>query len=174
MKKQTFGILTFILFSNFLFAQTVPSFTGETLENKSVTVPDDTKGKYTLLCFAASMKAQEALEGWLDPVYNKFIAKTGLMDEFYDLHVFFIPVFKGSNASMQGTVKKKFNETAQADIKGHVLFCNSDLAEVSTALHLDNDATPYFFLLDTAGNVIYKTSGAYSEKKFDDLDDKIQ
>ncbi|CAN5385579.1 hypothetical protein BH11BAC1_BH11BAC1_04710 [soil metagenome] len=167
-------ILVFQFFSTVLSAQTVPSFTGETLENKSVTVPSDTKGKYTLLCFAASMKAQEALEGWLDPVYNKFIAKTGLMDEFYDLNVFFIPVFKGSNASMQGTVKKKFNETAQADIKGHVLFCNSDLAEVSTSLHLDNDNTPYFFLLDTLGNVIYKTTGAFSEKKFEDLEEKME
>ncbi len=172
--KCYFGIFPFLFFPVFLFSQTVPSFTGETLENKSVTIPNDTKGKYTLLCFASSMKAQEALEGWLDPVYNKFIAKTGLMDDFYDLNVFFIPVFKGSNASMQGTVKKKFNETAQADIKGHVLFCNSDLGEVSTALHLQNDDTPYFFLLDTMGNIVYHTSGAFTEQKFDALDDKIE
>lgn len=163
-----------LLICNLLGAQPVPSFTGETLENKTVTIPTDTKGKYTLLCFASSMKAQEALEGWLDPVYNKFIAKTGLMDDFYDLNVFFIPVFKGSNASMQGTVKKKFNETAQADVKGHVLFCNSDLGDVTTALHLQNDDTPYFFLLDTTGNVVYHTSGAFSEEKFDALEDKIE
>lgn len=172
---KSFSFIFLSLFNaGLLFAQTVPSFTGETLENKTVTVPADTKGKYTLLCFASSMKAQEALEGWLDPVYNKFIAKTGLMDDFYDLNVFFIPVFKGSNASMQGTVKKKFNETAQADIKGHVLFCNSDLGEVSAALHLQNDDTPYFFLLDTMGNVVYRTSGAFTEQKFDALDDKIE
>ncbi|MCX6273748.1 MAG: hypothetical protein NTV09_00900 [Bacteroidetes bacterium] len=172
--KSILLILQFLCLTGLLFGQTVPPFTGETLENKTITIPSDTKGKYTLLCFASSMKAQEALEGWLDPVYNKFIAKTGLMDDFYDLNVFFIPVFKGSNASMQGTVKKKFNETAQADIKGHVLFCNSDLGEVTTALHLQNDDTPYFFLLDTTGNIVYHTSGAFSEEKFDALDDKIE
>src|SRR6187200_2022966 len=73
-------------------AQVIPPFTGETLENKQVTIPSDTKGKYTFLCFASGMKAQKDLETWLDPVYNKFIAKTGLMDEFYDVNVFFIPV----------------------------------------------------------------------------------
>lgn len=172
--KSIFLILQFPFLSGLLFAQTVPSFTGETLDNRTINIPIDTKGKYTFLCFASSMKAQEALEGWLDPVYNKFIVKTGLMDEFYDLNVFFIPVFKGSNASMQGTVKKKFNETAQADIKGHVLFCNSDLAEVSTALRLENDNTPYFFLLDTAGVIVYRTSGTFSDEKFDAIDEMIE
>jgi hypothetical protein len=163
-----------ILCFNCLFAQTVPSFSGETLKDKTVTIPVDTKGKYTFLCFASSMKAQKELEGWLDPVYNKFVAKTGLMDEFYDLHVFFIPVFKGSNASMQETVRKKFNETAQEDIKDHVLFCKGELAEVTTALGMQNDNTPYFFLLDKDGKIIYRTTGAFSEKKFDEIDDKIE
>lgn len=170
--------LSFILWSlficNSLNAQPIPSFTGETLENKTVTIPTDTKVKYTLLCFASSMKAQEALEGWLDPVYNKFIAKTGLMDDFYDLNVFFMPVFKGSNASMQGTVRKKFNETAQEDVKGHVLFCNSDLSSVTSALRIENENTPYFFLLDTAGNTIYHTTGAYTEEKMDAIDEMIE
>ena len=137
--KSIFGIVACILISCQLWAQVVPPFTGETLENKSVTIPSDTKGKYTLLCFASGMKAQEALESWLDPVYNKYIAKTGLMDDLYDVNVFFIPVFKGRNASMQETVKKKFNETAQADVKGHVLFCPSDLSEATTALSIQRD-----------------------------------
>ena len=170
--KSLLFLLSFII-AQHLSAQ-VPAFTGETLENKSVTIPQETSGKYTFLCFASSMKAQKDLESWMDPVYNKFIAKTGLMDEFYDVNVFFIPVFKGSNASFEETARKKFNETAQADIKSHVLFCKGDLAEVSAALNIQNDNIPYFFLLDMQGEIIYRTTGAFSEKKFDEIEDMIE
>lgn len=156
------------------FAQKVPAFSGETLENKTINIPADTKGKYTFLCFATGMKAQKELETWLDPVYNKFVAKTGLMDDFYDVNVFFIPVFKGSNASYRETARKKFNETAQADIRSHVLFCRDELTDVLSTLNVQNDNTPYFFLLDSEGEVIYRTTGAFTEKKFEEIDDMIE
>jgi hypothetical protein len=171
--KKYFAALLFSVCSQVSFSQ-IPSFTGETLENKSVTIPQETNGKYTFLCFASSMKAQKELEGWLDPIYNKFVAKTGLWDQFNDVNVFFIPVFKGSNASMQETVRKKFNETAQEDIRGHVLFCKGDLADVSDALGIKNDNTPYFFLLNKEGKIIYRTTGPYSESKIDEIDDLLE
>jgi hypothetical protein len=176
MKTQTarcIAIFAAVLLPGLLLAQTVPSFSGETLAQKTITIPEETNGKYTFLCFASSMKAQKELETWLDAVYNHFIAKTGMMDEFYDVNVFFIPVFKGQNASMRETVRKKFGETAQDDIRGNVLFCKSDLAEVTTALNLQ-DNTPSFFLLDKQGKIIYRTTGAYTEKKFDEIDEKIE
>jgi hypothetical protein len=172
--KTTVAVLLALILSGNLYSQTIPSFSGETLENKTVSIPQDIKGKYTFICFASSMKAQKELETWLDPVYNKFVAKTGLMDEFYDVNVFFIPVFKGSHANMQETVRKKFKETAQEDIRGHVLFCKSDLADVSAALNLDDDNTPYFFLLDKEASIIYRATGPFSEKKFDAIDDLIE
>ena len=155
-------------------AQTVPSFTGETAENKSVTIPSDTKGKFTFICFAGSKGAQKDLEGWLDPVYNKFIAKTGLMDEFYDVNIYFIPVFRGANATMTETIKRRFRESAQKDLWAHVLFTQSELKEVSDALQMRSDDIPYFFLLDKDGSIIYRTSGAFTEKKFDDIDEKME
>ena len=157
-----------------LKAQTFPIFTGETLENKQVTIPSDTKGKYTFLCFASSMKAQKDLETWLDPVYNKYFAKTGLMDEFYDVNVFFIPVFSGSNASMQGSIRKKFDETAQDDVKGNVLFCKDDLTEVMKSLSITDENTPYFFLLNPDGQIIYRATGPFTEAKFEKIDDMIE
>jgi hypothetical protein len=173
MKNLFAALLIFTAFGE-ARSQTIPAFSGETLENKQVTIPNDTQGKYAFLCFASSMKAQKDLEGWMDPVYNKFIAKTGVMDAFFDVQVFFIPVFKGSDASMQATVRKKFGETAQDDVRGNVLFCKGDLTEVITALHIQNEDIPYFFLLDTEGKIIYRTSGAFSEKKFDEIDEMIE
>jgi len=172
--KNLIVVIIFYCCVTFCNAQTIPPFSGENLNNKQVTIPTDTKGKYTLLCFATGMKAQKDLETWLDPVYNKFIAKTGLMDEFYDVNVFFIPVFSGSNASMQGSIRKKFGETAQDDVKGNVLFCKDDLTEVLKTLSISDESTPYFFLLNPEGNIIYRATGPYSEAKFDKIDDLIE
>ena len=173
MKSIILSLSAFFIL-NVCAAQIIPTFSGETLENKQVTIPNDTKGKYAFLCFASSMKAQKELETWMDPVYNKFIAKTGVMDAFFDVQVFFVPVFKGSDASIQETVRKKFNETAQDDVRGNVLFCKGDLTQVMTALHIQNENAPYFFLLDPEGKIIYRTSGAFSEKKFDEIDEMIE
>jgi hypothetical protein len=107
-------------------------------------------------------------------VYNKFIAKTGLWDQFNDVNVFFIPIFKGSNASMQETVRKKFNETAQDDIKDNVLFCKGDLSAVTLALGLADDDVPYFFLLDKEGTIVYRATGSYSEAKMDKIEDLME
>ncbi len=172
--KYSILIIQYLIISASLFAQRVPSFSGETTGNKTVNIPTDTKGNYTFICFATSTKAQQDLEGWLEPVYNKFIAKTGLMDEFYNVNVFFIPVFRGADAAMIETMKRRFNTTAQEDIKEHVLFCKGELPEVTAALNIRDDHIPYFFLLDTAGNIVYRTSGVFSEEKFDALDDMIE
>ena len=84
-------IFLLILTATITFSQTMPVISGETISNKKVNIPGDLKGKYSLLCFASSQKAQADLESWLEPVYIKFIAKTGLMDDMYDLNIFFIP-----------------------------------------------------------------------------------
>src|SRR5262245_50130663 len=173
-KKISLTLLLFPFFQTVAYSQIIPSFSGLTLEQKSVTIPADTKGKYTFICFASSMKAQKDLESWLDPVYNKFIAKTGLMDEFFDVQVYFIPVFKGSDAAMMQSVRKKFNETAQDDVKGNVLFCKSDLTTVLKTLSITDDNTPYFFLLNEEGTIIYRATGPFTEAKFDKIDELIE
>ena len=42
---------------------------------KLVDLPNDTKGKYTLLGLAFSKKSEDDLNTWVEPVYWKFIDK---------------------------------------------------------------------------------------------------
>src|SRR3954468_21793126 len=92
------------------FGQALPQVTGETIGNKSLTFPNDLKGKFSLLCFASSQKAEADLQSWLDPVYQKYIAKTGIMDDMYDVNVYFVPVLTGTNLAFASSMKKKFKE----------------------------------------------------------------
>ena len=93
MKVSLFLVLIFFLIRT-SFSQTIPEINGETGDNDRIKIPQDLKGKYSLLCFASSQKAQTDLKSWLDPVYQKFIAKTGLMDDMYDVNIYFIPILK--------------------------------------------------------------------------------
>ena len=72
----------------------------------------------------------------LDPVYQKFIAKTGMMDDMYDVNVYFIPVLTGTNVSFATSMKNKFKENTQADLRQHVLFCNENSKNILRDLNL--------------------------------------
>lgn len=155
-------------------AQTIPFISGVTANDQPVRLPDAVKGKYAVLCFASSKDAQKDLETWMEPVYNHYIAKTGIMDDAFDVEVYFIPVFKGANAAMMESLKRRFRETAQQDLWPHVLFSKQDMKGILQDLKISDERVPYFFLLDKEGKIAYRTSGAYSEEKFDQLDDKIE
>ncbi len=164
----------------FLFAfrlsatsQVLPTLSAETADRKHVAIPNDLIGKYSLLCFATSSKAQKDLETWMDPVYQKFIAKTGLMDDMFDVNIFFIPILKGIQTTMLQSFKRKVRE-AQADLQPHILFVSGSGDQLVTSLHMTQSDISYLFLLDKEGKIIYKTTGPYTEKKWDDLDDLIE
>ena len=155
-------------------SQEIDNITGQTIDQKRITMPADVKGKYTLLCFASSTKAQKDLETWLDPVYQKFIAKTGIMDDIYDVNVFFIPLVKGSNQMFAENMKRKFRETAQSDLRPHVLFSESNTEQLISSLKMTSGEIPYLFLLDKDARIIYRTNGGYTEDKFDRIDELIE
>ena len=174
MWKLTLITVLFFASSIAIEAQTIPSFTGTTAENKAVNIPGSSKGKFALICFASSKKAQADLESWLNPVYNRYIAKTGFMDDMFDVDVFFVPIFGGAEGAMQSTIKRRFIETAQKDVWPHLIFAESALKEILAPLNMNNESVPYFFLIDADGKIVYRTSGAFSEEKFDAIDDLVE
>lgn len=173
MRKSIILVLIFS-FPIILFAQTIPEIDGVTADNKKIKIPQDIKGKYSLLCFASSQKAQADLESWLDPIYQKFIAKTGLMDDAYDLNLFFIPIVTTSNAAFANSMKKKLKENTQSDLLPNILFCQGNEEEILKPLKMLNSDIPHFILLDKNAKIIYRTSGKYTEEKFDAIDELIE
>ena len=173
MSKIGTACILGLLVSLGINAQTVPSFSGTTAENKTISIPSCSKGKYVLICFASSKKAQADFESWLNPVYNRYIAKTGFMDDMFDVDVFFIPIFGGAEGAMQATVKRRFIETAQKDLWPHLVFAESGLKETLASLNMSNESVPYFFFLDKDGKIVYRTSGVFSEEKFDAIDELV-
>ena len=154
-----------------------PELSAETVLDETVTIPNDTQGKYTLIGMAYSKKSEEDLNTWFAPVYQKFVyrsEKPGLFDAFaYDVNVYFIPMFTGVKAAAQGTAKKKALKNVDERLFPHILFYKGELKKYKQALDFEKKDIPYFFVLDSEGNIVHATSGAFSESKMDAIEDSI-
>jgi hypothetical protein len=153
-----------------------PSMEAENMEDKKWVIPADTKGKYTLVGLAYSKKSEDDLNGWFNPVYNKFVRKTtGLLEGMgYDVNVFFVPMFTGVNAAAAGTAKKKALKNIDPILFPHILFYKGELKPYKEALDFEKRDIPYFFVLDPEGKIVFATSGAFTEDKLDELEESME
>jgi hypothetical protein len=153
-----------------------PDMEAETVEDKKVKLPADTKGKYTLLGLAYSKKSEDDLNSWFQPVFEKYIQKTtGLMSGFgYDINVYFVPMFTGINAAATGTAKRKALKNIDPQLLPYVLFYKGELKPYKESLEFDKKDVPYLFVLDPTGKIVYATIGKYTEDKMDAIESVIE
>lgn len=179
MKKLT-ALFVLLAGFNLAHAQVIgkqfPDMEAETVEDKKVNLPGDTKGKYTLLGLAYSKKSEDELNSWFSPVYNKFIKKaTGMMAGMgYDVNVYFVPMFTGVNAAATGTAKKKALKNVDPQLLPYILFYKGELKSYKEALDFEKRDIPYFFVLDAEGKIVYATSGRFTEDKLDEVEESIE
>jgi len=174
-------ILVFLFaFGSLSHAQVIgkqfPDMEAETVEDKKVNLPTDTKGKYTLLGLAYSKKSEDELNTWFSPIYNKFVRKaTGMMAGMgYDVNVYFVPMFTGVNAAATGTAKKKALKNVDPILLPNILFYKGELKPYKEALDFEKKDIPYFFVLDADGKIVYATSGRFTEDKLDEIEESIE
>lgn len=155
--------------------QQFPDLKGETVEGKSLKLPVDTKGKYTLLGLAFSKKSDDALQGWFQPTYDRFMVdkeSAGLFADFaYDVNVYFVPMFTGANKVAAGPARKKMLKDVDQELHPHVLFYIGELEPYRDTLGLKEKDEPYFFVLDPKGKIVYATSGAYNATKMEQVEE---
>ena len=149
-------------------AQNFPNLTATSLEGKTVSVPQSTKGKYTIVGLVYSQKATEVLAPWFQNVYNYFIA-----DPDYDLHVFFVPMLGGVKEAAAGSLEKELKKGTPPELYKHVLIYKGDVGSYKSALKMDQKDIPYIFVLDKDGKIVYQTSGAYSDEKIEKMDELV-
>lgn len=179
MKQFAAAILAFLPFLS-AYSQVVgkyfPTMEAETVEDVKVRLPEDVKGKYTLLGLAYSKKSEDELNTWYEPVITKFVQKaTGLMAGMgYDVNVYFVPMFTGINAAATGTAKKKALKSMDPQLLPYILFYKGELKAYKEALDFERRDIPYFFVLDPFGKIVYATSGAYTDEKMDQVEEVIE
>ena len=182
---RQFLIFLFIsaFLSNHLAAQVIgkqfPAMNTSTADGIIVDLPDDTKGKYTLLGLAFSKKSEDDLNTWMEPVFWKFIDKPeGQVDRLfgnyqYDVNAFFVPMFTGVKTAATKAAKRKALKKMDPRLIPSILFYKGKLKPYKETLDFQKKDIPYFFVLDSNGKIIYATSGRYTDAKMTKVEELV-
>lgn len=163
----------FLVLSAHAQVKNFPPLFGETAQGASIELPNPGGAKWTLIGIAYSQKASPVLEEWYEPAYLRFVAKHGLFAGEYDVDVYFVPLFTGLNKAAYEPSMKKFRKSASPEIIDHVLFSKADLDPLKSALEMNDKDTPYFFLVDRSGRIVYRTEGRFSDDKLEAIEDLL-
>ena len=184
MKKLIIPLLIIVLFAfkptGGVVGKMFPNMQCEDYNGKKVNLPDDTKGKYTLLGMAFSKGAEDDLKTWINPMYNKFIVKRNskngdIFDVQYDynINLFFVPMFTGLNQLTSKQSKEKIKTLTDKELYSYLLFYSGDKT-YKEELDFEKRDIPYFFVIDKNGKIAYATSGKFDDKKLEKISDIIE
>ncbi len=169
-------ILTLAFGANAQVGNLFPLIEGENLNNEFVNIPEDTKGKHTIIGIAFSKKAESDLKTWFSPTYNQFMREPDPNNIFqinYDINLYFVPMLTGAKRPAYQVAMEKVKKTIDRRLEPHVLFYKGRIKDYEEALGFDDKHIPYFFILDPDGKIIYATKGRYSDRKMQEIVDLI-
>jgi hypothetical protein len=153
-----------------------PTLNCETLNGKKVTIPDDVKGKKSVVAIAMSAKAEKSLREWNTPLYNTLIADGmgGLMGgRMYDVNVCFVGMVHGIAKLATSEIKERTKKSVNKKLYDNFMLSEQNVSDFMNALNIKNTDEPLFFVLDPEGNIIYQTSGNYSDNKLNSITEKL-
>ena len=174
--KNKAALLLFMLLQTVLcFSQSgqfFPDLTGKTLTNATVTLPKDSKGKMTLIGISYSQKSEDELTSWFQPIYTNFIEETKgnlFPADNYDINIYLIPMLVGINKNGGEKLRQYLKSQLDPELQKYVLIYEGELKPYKDKLKFGAKDTPYFYLLNEDGKIVYQTSGAYSNDKMEKI-----
>ena len=180
MKRIPIGI-TLMLFSCFqllsssLNAQgNFPAMTAEDVQGKQLNIPQDLKGKKSILFLAMTPQAEKVLESWYEPVYIMFIDESGFNALAYDCHVKLMLLFTGSGQAVAEDVIHNIKANVDESYSDHLLFYKGPLGELQHELGIKKKNDAYVVVLDEEGKVMLLEHGQYSERKLEQIAELVE
>jgi len=170
-------LLSFFSISSVALAQVgdlFPTIEVEDLNQDSLVIPEDSKGKFTLVGVAFSEDAQSDLYTWSDPVFQKFMNDDNLDAMVYDPNVYLILMFTGVNSLAANKAKEKIKEGTDESLKDNIVIYKGKMEDYRKDLKMKDRKVPYFFVLDREGTVIYETQGRYQYKILEKVGEMIE
>ena len=139
------------------------------LNDQEISIPSDTKGKFTLVGVAFSEQAQKDLYSWSQPVYNMFMDENNLNAMVYDPNVHLILMFTGANQVVYNKAKKQITEGSDESLRDNIVLFKGKMEDYRKTLNMKDRKSPYFFVLDKEGTVIYMCKGRYTQKALEEV-----
>ncbi len=159
-----------------LGGEVFPELKGKSLAGAEVSIPSGTKGKPVVLGIAFSPKAEGDLKGWLQPLYDTFLAKhEGVFAAGnFDGHVYMVALLSGAASLAGKSLEDKAAKGTDAELRPHILLSRQEATPILKALNATDKNKPYFAILDAEGRLKAVVSGAFNEAKLDELTEKAE
>ena len=145
-----------------------PELTGTTLNGKTVSLPKQTHGKFTVLGIAYSLKAQDDLNTWYQPIYTEVME-----NKFIPAAVYFIPMTGNIKGMSQEKIKSKMKEGMDSEWHKYVLVYQEKPDDYIKELGMTEKDKTYIFVLNPNGEIVYSTNGEFTRPKMDAIIDKL-
>ena len=167
--------ITLISIPYSFFAQGLfPDIVVTDLNDKSIQIPKDTEGKFTLIGIAFSQDAQNDLYSWSQPVFSEFMDENNLSSLVYDPNVYLILLFGGANQLVYKSAKEQIIQGTDESLKDNVVLYKGKMLDYRKMLELKSRKKPYFFVLDKSGKIIFRTEGRYKREILEKVGDLIE
>lgn len=167
-------VLATIQFSYAQVGKQFPTIPVVDLNEKEVTIPADSKGKFTLVGVAFSEDAQKDLYSWSQPVFSMFMDDDNLNSLVYDPEVYLILMFTGVNKIAYNNAREQIKAGTEESLNDNVVMYKGKMEDYRKTLNMKDRKTPHFFVLDKEGKIIYETEGRYSAKELNKVADLIE
>ncbi len=163
-------IVSFSLFKGSI-AQNLPEISCTGISNTSHTFPfvDEAGTKVIFVIF--NIKAEKEIDGWVNPLYQKFIQKSGLLDAMIDADfktlTFLNPIqyseLKASGNKIDSQVPKELTELS---------YYSKEQKSVIQQL-LDSKSDTSVLVISETGNLLGFVCGEFTEDKLEQIEELI-
>ena len=144
------------------------------LNDEALTIPNDIKGKFSLIGVAFSEDAQEDLYSWSQPVFSEFMDDNNLSSLVYDPHVHLILMFTGVNQVAYNKAKEQIIAGTDESLKDNIVLFKGAMEDYRKTLKMKDRKKPYFFVLNKSDKIIYVASGRYSAQVLKEVGELIE
>jgi|GEM_PF-1035007 len=140
-----------------------PPLSAETLEKRPVSLPGDFAGERNLLFIAFLHKQQAMVDSWTAHA-PEFAARDA------GLRTYEIPTIKKMNAMTRWFITSGMRRgIPEAETRERTITLFIDKAPFKRALKIDDESVIHVVVVDRAGEVLWRASGAYDDAKGESL-----
>lgn len=143
-----------------LLGESFPTVKGESLAKQTVVVPDDYRGKNTVILVGYLQKAQFDIDRWI----------LGLLQADVKAEIIELPTIAGMMPrAVQGFIDSGMRKGIPKEDWGSVITIYEDADKIIDAFGNENQQNAHVFLLNKEGKVIWTTNRGYSAGQVLDL-----
>lgn len=143
-----------------------PTIKSKSLAKNSVNLPQDAKGKITLITIGFKEKSQPQIDSWAKPFLEKYYDKN--LFDYYE-----VPMIS-SRATYFGLMNKVIDNGMRAGIEKkmhpNVITFYGNLKPYYKSLHIKDKNLAYIFLLDKTGVVRFASSNFMGQAGWNELE----